>query len=296
MARRKRKRELTPSRIFGVFLLLLVFLVMLAGIWTAVYLERSHDFRVAVISQTPNEPSSAIVAVSAPPARALATLEPSATGASLPPMPVNTLARAPQPRQSPQFWVEYGVFAAPVYAHRLRQTLRELGLEATVSSARTPAGRHLLRVRSAPLAEYAAARAAAKSAQKILKITALIHRVVPERGGVSAVAPTADSTGRHYWVQFGTFLHLHQAERLHNLLAQGGIQTSVSFLRGPDHKYLYYIRSWPLTDRGSATSLAYRGRQVTKAGALIRRSHPRPRSTLSHREPHSPPPAVPSTG
>jgi cell division protein FtsN len=155
---------------------------------------------------------------------------------------------APPPSVTPaeEHWVEYGVFVVGSgYAERLKQSLAEKGLDAVIVKTHDRQGHPLLRVRSAPLADLAAAQDAANRAEAALHITPLVHSGTPALGQT------------RFWVQFGAFHEHAGAARVQRRLARIGVQASVSAVRGESGKPLYLVRSEPLTTHDAAVALAH---------------------------------------
>jgi cell division protein FtsN len=201
----------------------------------------------------PPPPAAAPTPAQAAPAPAQAAPPPAQT-AALPsqPAPLPTPAPAldaPPPSVTPaeEHWVEYGVFVVGSgYAERLKQRLAEKGLESVIVKTHDRHGHPLLRVRSAPLADLAAAQEAAHRAEAALRITPLVH------SGAPAIAPVE----KRFWVQFGAFHEHAGAARVQRRLARIGVQASVSAVRGESGKPLYLVRSEPLSTHDAAVALA----------------------------------------
>jgi hypothetical protein len=169
--------------------------------------------------------------------------------------------------EPPAYWVEYAVYAGKSHAQRLQRKLAEKGLETVIVPTRTPAGRPLLRVRSARI-DHATALAAAETAQAALKIRPLVHRdrhVAPDSRAIAV----ASAAPQGYWVQYGAFAHRQNAQRLGAELARHGVDARVYLTRGTGGKPLYLLRSSGLPDHASAAALAKRYEQVATAGVLI---------------------------
>jgi cell division protein FtsN len=331
------QRASWSSRILSGFLLGLSFCVTVAGIATAVYLERPHDpplrppplvaasqdmvgttlpatptqtaamgADAALRSAQPDAPGNAAWAEPQPRDEpGIGTTAPDATGAPASPQtallePLPAEAQAPQPTgpaaapvaSDHHYWVEYGVFVGARYAKRLQEALAAHGLDAVVVPTHGSGHRPLLRVRSAPLADYARARDAAENAGRMLRLTALIHRSSIGSGQLAAAKPAMAARKHEFWVQFGAFPHHWQAARLRNALAQGGIDTVVTGLRAPSGRPVFAVRSPPLPDRPSAAAIAMRGQQAGNVDFLIGQrgeaAPDRPRKARS--------PAVPQAG
>lgn len=335
-------RRSRSSRILSAALLTLSVFVTLAGLATAIYLERLRDSsRPAPASPSAIAPTSApIVAVSdahevavVGPAPGGSQHDPMAAGAAVPtkaaagespaepragsttphaetvstrtamleappvqPAPaVTTLA--PRVEATHRYWVEYGVFVGHRYAKRLQQALANQGLDATLVATRAPDGRPLVRVRSAPMPDYAQARAAAQSARSALKISTLVHRVAaPAPAAVAAAPELAPAPSRGYWVQFGAFPHRHQAARLQSELARGGLETIVSSMRGTSGRTLFYVRSVGFADHQSAVAAAHRGQEAANVDFLVGRSTARSASRAGEAAPSQPPLVTRKTG
>jgi len=202
----------------------------------------------------PPPPAAAPTPAQAEPAPAQSAPAPVQT-AALPPPPVPQPASspaldAPAPSATPteEHWVEYGVFGVDSgYAERLKQRLAEKGLNSVIVKTHDRQGHPLLRVRSAPLADLAAAQEAASRAETTLRITPLVHSGTPEMGPLE----------KRFWVQFGAYHEHLGAARVQRRLARIGVQASVSEVRGESGKALYLIRSEPLTTHDAAVALAH---------------------------------------
>ncbi len=173
--------------------------------------------------------------------------------AALPPPPAPAAAPAldePAPSAAPaeEHWVEYGVFGVGSgYAERMKQRLAEKGLDSVIVKTHDRQGHPLLRVRSTPLADFAAAQEAASRAEAALRITPLVHSGTPEMGPLE----------KRFWVQFGAYHEHEGAARVQRRLARIGVQASVSSVRGESGKSLYLVRSEPLTTHEAAVALAH---------------------------------------
>jgi cell division protein FtsN len=176
---------------------------------------------------------------------------------------------------APQYWVEYGVFTGARAAKRLQQELAGQGLDTTITSTHAPDGRPLLRVRSPALLDYGAAKAASATARQGLRLSALLHRNIaaPAAAAVALGAPTSPSANHNYWVQFGAFLHHHQAAKLQEELARGGVDTAISTMHGTSGRTLYWVRSLNLADRDSAVAMADRGKAAGSTDFLVGQSN-----------------------
>jgi cell division protein FtsN len=200
----------------------------------------------------PPPPTAAPTPVQAEPAPAQSAPAPVQT-AALPPPPAPAAAPAldePAPSAAPteEHWVEYGVFdVGNSYAERLKQRLAKKGLDSVIVKTHDRQGRPLLRVRSAPLADFAAAQEAASRAEAALRITPLVHSGTPATG----------PSDKRFWVQFGAFHEHAGAARVQRRLARIGVQASVSLVRGETGKPLYLVRSEPLTTHDAAVALAH---------------------------------------
>jgi cell division protein FtsN len=288
-----RKKRSAWSRLAGSAVLTLSLGVMAFGIGTAVYLDRSPTPHSApATGQTatalplliappapPRDPLAANAAVLAPaPAPAPATLakiEPEA-GPSAPaqsaaplavPAPSKPLAAIPPaPPEAPpattrppaQYWVEYAVYRGTTYAERLQQALARKGLSAVIVKTHGRRGIALLRVRSLPTHDLAAARRTLQQAKTALRIAPLLHY------GSPTAAPR-----NHYWVQFGAFRKVRQATVLRHRLARAGIVTTLRAVRGSDAKFFYLVRSEPLATHAMALAIAAQAQPVTRIASLI---------------------------
>lgn len=342
------RKSSRTSRVLSVLLLSLSLAVTLAGLGTAVYLERERDSALppspvaagsptaaAIVDTAPvpppvvvarsesRDPMAAAAAIPEPPsieplagadvavaapAQNVASLEHHG-GTSAPPAvaaPAPQVARlevTPEPQlravtepqtapvtaietrepttptdatSPPRYWVEYGVYTNAHAAKRLQQALADQGLETVIVQTHTPTGRHLLRVRSAPELDYGAAKAASENARRALKLSTLVHRGTPAATNAVARAAEKPAASQGYWVQFGAFPHRPQAARLQEQLAQSGIETAVSTMRGTSGRTLYWVRSLNLPDRGSAMAVASRGKDAGNADFLVGQSVARP--------------------
>lgn len=203
------------------------------------------------------------VAVSPPPAPAIAIAPSSPPAAEAP----------PAVEAEGAFWVEYGVFIGRASASRLQEALGQHGLAAVIVATHGQGHRKLLRVRSTPMADLAAAQDAAETARRALRLATLLHH------DGAAAAP-------QFRVQFGTFTEPRQAARLRQELASNGIAATVSSVQRPGGKLLYSVKSTRVPDRTQALALGERGRLVAKTNFLIERapSH----DGAAHRTMHPP--------
>jgi cell division protein FtsN len=302
------------ARILSALLLSLSLLATLAGIGTAIYLERAREASVAptpaLAGETPSaaapilpaamvatsdthDPSAASAAVRAespdrqgtssppiarPPQTALLEVAPqSAARATALPSPDATTAAEPRDAApaATQYWVEYGVFNGARAAKRLQQALADQGLDTVIVPTHAPDGRPLLRVRSSLLLDHGTAKAASENARRALKLSTLLHRsAAPPAEAVASAAAPRASQG--YWVQFGAFPHHQQAARLQEQLARSGVETAVSPMRATSGRLLYRVRSLTLPDRDSALAVASRGREAGNTEFLVGQSIARP--------------------
>jgi cell division septation protein DedD len=277
-----RKRSI-GGRVAGSLALILAVAVLGFGIATALYLDqpsRALMLRApALAALLPKPPGPPPQLAALPPPAALPAIEPQAGSSApsptaapepadaAPPAPVIAALPALPPvaappaiagRASRHYWVEYGVFAGKTYARRLEQSLKGQGLPAVVVATHDPRGRRLLRVRSAPLANLAAARAAAAKAGEALHLAALIH------SGSPAAAPEP-----RYRVQFAAFAKARPAARLSRALRRRGITASVYVTRGIAGKPLFYVRSQRVRDHRQALALGARGRSLITGDFLV---------------------------
>jgi cell division septation protein DedD len=298
------------ARILSASLLVLSLLVTLAGLGTAIYLERAPD-AVAVTTQaaqpaalpvaTNSEPvpfaptaaPTSPVAPEAPPAVATSpaadaprpadpSAEPPSAGSSAPLSPsappqvaaLEAPAAMPALGESGRYWVEYGVFVGERYAQRLQQKLADHGLAASLVATHAPDGRPLMRVRSVALADYVEAREVAERARQAIGIGPLVHRSAGEPTRSPATVPVTSSTrgGQRYWVQFGAFPRAEQAARVKNALSDSGVDTIVATAHAASGRLLFLVRSVELADRDSAMALAHRGQQAANVDFLVGRS------------------------
>lgn len=219
-----------------------------------------------------------VATLPAPVAPAAAPASPSAASptvkAVVPPKP------APQ-EASDVYWVEYGAYATPHYAKRLRQSLAKIGLETSLNYVPGRGGRHYYRVRSAATSDRAAARTAVAKARKALDIAPLLHHEHRRPDAAHAVAAASVGASpllaqavhdRHYWVQFGAFAVHRNAERLIARLRDHGIAASISPRRRESGRTLYFVRCAPLPDWESAGTVAEKAQAFLGTAVLIGRS------------------------
>ena len=202
----------------------------------------------------------------------LAQISPSAA-------PANVAATAPR------YWVEFGAYDGARYADRLKQSLGQLGIGATVSSAPGKNGRRYLRVRSAGDSDRATASAQLAKAHAALHIAPLLHRVAavspaPARAPEAKAAPAASG---NYWGQFGAFRARANVTHVLAALRKSGIQASIIERKSSGRGPLYLVRVASLSDRAQAEQIARRGSAALHShDVLIGRSaaapslHPRP--------------------
>jgi len=325
----RRRKPSTSSSMFGVFLLMLIVLVTLAGIGTAIYLQGSGEFaqtarisRDATIVARDDSPPPPLEPTSPPPRKAegpppppelpatttaMPAIEPAAGPSSndapadiSPAEPSPAPSTAPQqtaaleapatansPPEPPQatvqntlesvskdgFWIEYGVYVGRRYAERLQRSLGAIGLDAEITTAHTPKGRALLRVRSPAIADRAAARAMARKAEHALGIATLIHTTAIAAPQTAMVARSSKSDGP-YWVQFGAFAHSAPAKGLQDTLKRGGVATVLSKTTTTHHKPLFVIRSIKIGSLHAALTVAARGNEVMRSGHALVARHP----------------------
>ncbi|HEY1503985.1 MAG TPA: SPOR domain-containing protein [Stellaceae bacterium] len=111
---------------------------------------------------------------------------------------------------SPRYWIEFGIYEGTYYAERLKQSLSQLGIDATVSNVSIK-GRRYLRVRTAGDSDRATATAQLAKAQSALHIAPLLHRFTAVTPAIKPAAPSAPvpeaeaapGPSGDYWVQFG---------------------------------------------------------------------------------------------
>ena len=308
------KRRSVGARIAGALALTLAFGVVGLGIATAIYLEqpsRSLILRAPAIASllptpqpdlatagppipaVPEPPPAALPEIepqagtSAPsPSPSLAAVEPPAAApaapppslAALPPSPPHDTVPPPRAGRGPSYWVEYGVFVGRTYARRLQQQLARQGLATVIAATHGRDGRKLLRVRSAPLHDLAAARAAMGTARHALHLAALLHRGSPE------AAPEP-----RYRVQYAAFARPRPAARLTRELRRRGVAASVYAVRGTSGKTLYFVRSVRVRDRAQALALGARGRKLIQTDFLVEESPRHRTAPRPHRAPRPPP-------
>jgi hypothetical protein len=295
-----RKRSV-GARIAGAVALTLAFAVLGFGITTAIYLEQpTHALLLrapalaSLLPEVAEPPAPRVVARPAPPPPALPAIEPQAGSSTpapvaaptpapaeaVPPAPViAALPAAPPAAAAPArasgglrpYWVEYGVFVGRTYAHRLQRSLAREGLATVIVATHDRHGRKLLRVRSMPMTDLAAARAAAATAEKALHLAALLHRGSP-----------AATRAPRYRVQFAAFAAPRPAARLAHELRRHGIAADVYATRGAAGKSLFYVRSERVRTRGQALALGARGRPLINSAFLVVEETP----------PHRRPPAA----
>src|SRR6185437_7582326 len=235
---------------------------------------------------TPSSPQ----ALQAPPPASVtpapAEILPQTQTANLPPSPDDEAERLAQiwpsaapanvASAAPRYWVEFGAYDGAFYADRLKQSLGQLGIDATVSSAPGKHGRHYLRVRTSGDSDHATAATQLAKAQSALHISPLLHRVATVSPAVTRApeAKTSPAKSGAYWVQFGAFRAHQNAEQVLAQLRKSDIQASVVERKSGNLKPLYLIRVSSLSDRAQAQEIAQQGSAALHShDVLIGESH-----------------------
>lgn len=186
---------------------------------------------------------------------------------------------------APRYWVEFGAYEGALYADRLKQSLGQLGIDASVANAQGKNGRRYLRVRTSGDSDRATAAAQVAKAQSALKIAPLLHRAAaispaPARPPEAQAKPAG---GGAYWVQFGAFRERSNADQVLSQLRKKDIQATVLERKNSGLKPLYLVRVSSLGDRAQAERVAQQGGDTLKSrDVLIGAStaaaglHPRP--------------------
>jgi cell division protein FtsN len=183
---------------------------------------------------------------------------------------------------APRYWVEFGAYKGARYADRLKQSLDQLGIDATIASAPGKNGRRYLRVRTAGDSDRATAATQLAKARSALHIAPLLHRAAavgptPTRPPEAKAAPA----GGAYWVQFGAFHERRNAEQVLSKLRKNDVQASVIEQKNRHLKPLFLIRVSSLSDQAQAAQVARHGSAALRShDVLIGKSsaglHPRP--------------------
>jgi cell division protein FtsN len=281
----EQKSTSTRSRkAWGATLLLMCLLALVLGVFGAVYFERHEPGSPQVASNQPTTTGPVTPApVAQPPAATPPPENKPATQAVPPPesAPPQT-AQNPAPptaapnttaqqldhispsaapanvgSAAPRYWVEFGAYEGSFYADRLKQTLNQLGIAATVTAAPGAHGQRYLRVRGADQSDRTAAQAELAKAKTALGIAPLLHRVAAVSPGATRAAAAAPS-GNH-WVQFGAFRSRGTADKMLASLHKSDIQASVIKIKIGSGSSLYLVRVSGLADRAAAAHIAQQG-------------------------------------
>jgi cell division protein FtsN len=169
--------------------------------------------------------------------------------------PANVAAAAPR------YWVEFGAYETALYADRLKQNLRQLGIDASVTSAPGKNRQRYLRVRTSSDSDHAAAAAQLAKARSALHIAPLLHRAaaispVPARPPEAQARPASSGA---FWVQFGAFHERPNAEQVLSQLRRKDIQATVLERKTSDLKPLYLVRASAFGDHAQAEQIAQHG-------------------------------------
>ena len=185
----------------------------------------------------------------------------------------------------PRYWVEFGAYEGALYADRLKQSLGQLGIDATIANAPGKDGRHYLRVRTSGDSDHATAAAQLAKAQSALHIAPLLHRAAaispaPARSPAAKATPAPSGA---YWVQFGAFRERRMPSRCYLQLRKNDIQASVIERKNGGLQPLYLIRVSSLSNQAQAEQVAQHGSAALHShDVLIGESaaapglHPRP--------------------
>ena len=231
----------------------------------------------AAAAEPAPSPAAPVVSAAAEPFPPAAT--PSAPGdAPASALPSPAPAAAPLPNAEPQYWVEYAVYVGRHYAVRLQQSLAREGLDTVVVRTHTPAGRPLLRVRSARPSDHAMAERAAEIARHSVRIVALLHRLPNAAANGVARGPAPPV----YWVRLGAFHERRNAAAARETLARHGIDTILYSAHRSSGNSLFYLRSVGDPDRVAAADLAAQARAVVAVGATVLRGPAHARRPARH--------------
>jgi SPOR domain len=260
------KKTTRPSR-FGGFLgsvlLLAVLIVLVLGVYGAVYLD---EFRPAIqIAAIPSPPPPAKPAP--PPRQAAVPVPPSAVAQV---NPAASRSSPPGLAAKPGYWVEYGAYLGPHYAKLLVERLAALKIEAKITFAPGAGGLVYYRVRSFEAGTRDSAEADSHKAAMAIGIAPLVHRsgsaATTEAALASRDAPNSDL---RYWVQFAAYNLKGYAERMVDKLHQSSLDATLIERRHPDGRPLYLVRSLPLKTREEALGIAARGQNLVGSPVLI---------------------------
>jgi cell division protein FtsN len=189
---------------------------------------------------------------------------------------------------APRYWVEFGAYEVTLYADRLKQSLDQLGIGATVDDTLGKHGRHYLRVRSSGDSDHSTAATQLATAESALHIAPVLHRVAAISQAPMRVpeAKAKPSPNGDYWVQFGAF-HEHQnAEQTLSDLHKSGIQASVIERKRSGDGPLYLIRVSSLANRAQAVQIAQQGSAALHSNDVMIRAS---RGAAPDLRPHQPP-------
>jgi cell division protein FtsN len=184
---------------------------------------------------------------------------------------------------APRYWVEFGAYDTAHYADRLKQSLGQLGIDATTSRVAGKNGRTYLRVRTSGDSDRATATAELAKAQSALGIKPLLHRATaispaPARPPEAQATPAKKGD---YWVQFGAFRARENAVTMLSQLHKKDIQAFIFERKNSVSKPLYLVRVSGLSTYAEARRTAQLGRTATHTtDAFIGQDHPS--SSRSH--------------
>lgn len=236
------------SRILSGLLLSLSLLVTLAGLGTAVYLERARDSATPVAAESPSADTPAVASPIVPAAVVAKneTHDPMAASAAIPAPPpappsieplAGPAAATAAPAQSVGSVERPGAASAPAVAPPAPQVAR---LEVTPE----PPARAVTQSPAAP--------------------TTLTE----------TREPTNTTSTAQYWVEYGVYTNARAAKRLQQALADQGLDTVIARTHTPDGRPLLRVRSTSELDYGAAKMASDNAGRRLKLSALVHRGTP----------------------
>jgi cell division protein FtsN len=230
--RRRRKRS-KSSRIFGGLLMVLSLIVTLAGLGTAVYLERLQELSIAA----------------APPA---------ADGAPI------TAPIAPQPAPVTSTLAQSEVRSDPLAASAAVPSTLAPPLTATIATPPATDATTGSSSPTPPLTEVTQELAVPEppAANEPPEVTVTVAPTNP---------PVADQP-EHYWVEYGVFAGERYAQRLQQSLADLGLDAMVTPAPSRSGRHLVRVRSAQLLGYAAAHAAALQAQAELKIDTLIHRT------------------------
>jgi cell division protein FtsN len=241
------------SRVLSALLLSLSLLVTLAGLGTAIYLERARDSATTpspLAAELPSGGAAPIV-----PAAMVATNEPHDPMAAAAAIPV-------PPPTPPSIEPSAGTAATPASpARRIESPERHQGGTSSPPSV-------------SPSPQIARLEVTPQPAPRAVTVSPAAPTTAIETREPATPTNTAPATS--YWVEYGVYTNTRAAKRLQQALADQGLETVIAPTHTPDGRPLLRVRSAPALDYGAAKAASENARQALKLSALVHRGTPAP--------------------